>query len=546
MKQNKQQIQSNKNKKKAVNLAKSHGDEHESSGDEDDKKLNDDEPNEEDAKNRSEERKFKKNMRVPAGARKYLKGEIQAPTGIQNPVLKSRLEQSAKKTKYAAMSAMKSEILLQAEAGFIEADEGENTYDLTQNEIVKHVDIQTSAKVFDFELAYGPYSMDFTSNGRHLLLAGDRGHIAMMDWSRGKKQMETHLQEPARDACFLHNETMFAVAQRKYTYIYNNVGHQLHQLTSHFDPKFVRFLPYHFLLVSATNRGRLIYEDVSIGNVAANHKFKNTLSAIAVNPSNAVVNLGYTNGVVEMWIPKAHEPVVRVLCHKTAIQAMAVSHSGAYLLTAGLDRMVKIFDLRNTYEEMHSFKVKHQPHAMSISDMNVLAVANGSDTVLWKNPFDPTITEPYIHHRTSSRATAVRFCPFEDVLGIGTEKGYSSILVPGAGQPNYDSLEADPYSTLKMRREKEVHSLLDKIPSDMITLNPNLIGTVQKGARTEENKYIRETKPMVQKDRINIDPKKLERMTAAKKQRKEKRESEILEPSKTRDALSRFGKKKFQ
>ena len=58
---------------------------------------------------------------------------------------------------------------------------------------------------------------------------------------------------------------------------------------------------------------------------------------------------------------------------------------------------------------------------------------------------------------------SVRFCPFQDVLTIGHSGGLSSILVPGSGEPNFDSSEADPFENKRVRREREVKGLLDKV-----------------------------------------------------------------------------------
>ena len=64
----------------------------------------------------------------------------------------------------------------------------------------------------------------------------------------------------------------------------------------------------------------------------------------------------------------------------------------------------------------------------------------------------------------------------QDVLGIGHSAGVSTILVPGAGEPNYDSHVADPFQGRKARREQEVHHLLEKLQPDMIVLDPSSIG----------------------------------------------------------------------
>ena len=40
-----------------------------------------------------------------------------------------------------------------------------------------------------------------------------------------------------------------------------------------------------------------------------------------------------------------------------------------------------------------------------------------------------------------------QFISYQDVLGIVHDNGYSSILVPGSGQANFDAYEANPFET---------------------------------------------------------------------------------------------------
>jgi U3 small nucleolar RNA-associated protein 7 len=67
---------------------------------------------------------------------------------------------------------------------------------------------------------------------------------------------------------------MFAVAQKKYLHIYDANGIELHCLRDHLEPKILEYLPYHYLLATATKAGFLKYLDISIGKQIAEVKTK--------------------------------------------------------------------------------------------------------------------------------------------------------------------------------------------------------------------------------------------------------------------------------
>ena len=161
------------------------------------------------------------------------------------------------KYKASVMRLKDAEILNETTPGFLEPEnELEKTYKVRQQDIYSEVSSETAAKgKFELKLdQLGPYVTDYTRNGRELLLAGRKGHVATMDWREGKLGCELQLGETVRDAKWLHNNQMFAVAQKKYVYIYDSAGVEVHCLKKHIEVTNMEFLPYHYLLATVVSR----------------------------------------------------------------------------------------------------------------------------------------------------------------------------------------------------------------------------------------------------------------------------------------------------
>lgn len=420
---------------------------------------------------------------------------------------KMEFRKKEKVVKYATKLTARSEILLPEEVGFLKAGKGESTADITQVEIKSSVDITSATKQFDLSMQFGPYAINYLRNGRKMLIGGRMGHVAAFDWVTKELTCEMNVMESVHDVAWLHNETLFAIAQKNWTYIYDNQGIEVHCIKKLNNVLKMEYLPYHFLLATTNDSGTLSWLDVSIGKmVQRTHTHLGRLDVLCQNPSNAVLCCGHSKGTVSMWTPNFVSPVIKMLCHRQPVRSVAVDQTGRYMATSSVDSSLKIWDLR-TYNCLQSYKLASGASNLTFSQRGLLAVSLGNIVEVYQDICTKTVQEPYLKHFVGNSISGLKFCPYEDVLGVGHARGMCSMLVPGAGEPNFDALEANPFQTKSQRTEAEVKSLLEKIQPELITLDPFELGEVNRQAVLE--KFEEKTKYMfVKPPKVDLKPRK--------------------------------------
>lgn len=450
-------------------------------------------------------------------SREYGRGKAINTRGIRDKKVRGNLKALEERYRDAALKAKDAEILLENQSGFLEPEgELERTYKVRQGDIKSELGVETAKKGFELKLdGLGPYVCDYTRNGRDLLLAGRKGHVATMDWRSGKLGCELQLGETVRDAKWLHSNQYFAVAQKKNVYIYDHAGVEIHNLDQHVEVTHMEFLPYHFLLATLGKAGWLKWQDTSTGKLVMQMGTKQgTPTSLAQNPYNAILHVGHQNGTVSMWSPNSTTPLVKMLCHRGPVRSLAMDREGRYMVSTGQDMKMAVWDVRQ-YKPVHEYFLHRPGSSVAVSDRNLTAVGWGTQTTVWKDLFSKhkndieqqvKVQSPYMawggEGQTMER---VQWCPFEDILGVSHDKGFSSIIVPGAGEPNFDALELNPYENVKQRQEAEVKSLLNKLQPEMIGLDPSTIGTLDKASheqKTAEKDLDRKTGAEAERERV--------------------------------------------
>ena len=276
----------------------------------------------------------------PEALEKHERGEGVTTDKIKTKFKQKEQKRREEKIQFAEEQSARAEIFLHEDAGYLEGDEDQEfTGQIKQEQIKKAVDEVSASKCFDLNLAeLGPYKCDYSRHGKHLLLGGRRGHVAAFDWNSKALKCEINVMESVHDVKWI-NDSLFGVAQKKWTFVYDTQGIEIHCIKKMDHVVNLEYLPYHYLLVGGSERGGMSWLDVSIGKIISETWTKQgPLEVMCQNPATAVISCGHSNGTVTMWTPSMRECAAKMLTHQQAVRAVTIDRSGNYMATSATDR----------------------------------------------------------------------------------------------------------------------------------------------------------------------------------------------------------------
>lgn len=412
--------------------------------------------------------------------------------------IQEKIKFEKKLEKQAQIDALAYDSIYHDESGYIDTENNDKTYKLTQDYIKRNVSQKVSDMCFDLKMPNGPFFCKYSRDGRFLNVFNKTGFLSSIDTIRNKVFFEENINDIIYDSIYLHNEDFIAVAQEKNVFIYNKQGVEIHAVSENNNVKKLEYLPFHFLLVSASSDGFLKYQDTTNGRIVSQICIKDkNITQLKQNNATAVIYTAHSNGIVSMWTPNSKNYISKVLCHATSVINLEIDRAGNYMYTTGIDQYTKVWDIRNIYKPVNNIKNKNIFNTTALSQKSMMATSSGDKIRIYKNLSVSNAKDIlFLKHRiVGSPITSLNFKNFEDILTVGHLNGVSNLIIPGSGDPTYDTLENSPFLTTKQKQEKEVKMLLDKIPfnfigKDILVLNEK--GDVKENTKNKKE-YHEET-----------------------------------------------------
>uniref|UniRef100_A0A158P607 WD_REPEATS_REGION domain-containing protein n=1 Tax=Angiostrongylus cantonensis TaxID=6313 RepID=A0A158P607_ANGCA len=272
------------------------------------------------------------------------------------------------------------------------------------------------------------YSLCWTPEGKRLITGASTGEFTL--WNGTAFNFETILQahdSAIRAMTWSHNEQWLVSADHEGFIKYwqpnmNNV----HMYQAHKDEpvRGLSFAPTDVKLASASDDGTVrIWDFARCVEERAMRGHGSEVRCVAWHPSKGMIATGSRDSQqpVKLWDPRTGDCLTTLQDHKSSVMAVDWNRNGNWLLTAGRDHLVKLYDLR-CMKEMYSYK-GHKKEVTSIAWHPIhegLFVSGGGDGSIayWLVENEKEVA--FLEHAHDQAVWAMKFHPMGHILATGS------------------------------------------------------------------------------------------------------------------------------
>ncbi|CAJ0605187.1 unnamed protein product [Cylicocyclus nassatus] len=272
------------------------------------------------------------------------------------------------------------------------------------------------------------YSLCWTPEGKRLITGASTGEFTL--WNGTAFNFETILQahdSAIRAMTWSHNEQWLVSADHEGFIKYwqpnmNNV----HMYQAHKDEpvRGLSFSPTDVKLASASDDGTVrIWDFARCVEERAMRGHGSEVRCVAWHPSKGMVATGSRDSQqpVKLWDPRTGDCLTTLQDHKSSVMAVDWNRNGNWLLTAGRDHLVKLYDIR-CMKEMYSYK-GHKKEVTAVAWHPIhegLFVSGGGDGSIayWLVENEKEVA--FLEHAHDQAVWAMKFHPMGHILATGS------------------------------------------------------------------------------------------------------------------------------
>ncbi len=216
------------------------------------------------------------------------------------------------------------------------------------------------------------FALTWTPEGRRLITGASSGEFTL--WNGLTFNFETILQAhdtPVRTMVWSHNDQWMVTGDHGgYIKYWQSNMNNVKMFQAHKEPvRCVSFAPTDAKFASCSDDGTVrIFDFLSVTEERVLRGHGSDVKCVAWHPTRGLVASGSKDNQqpVKIWEPKTGRVLTTLHAHKSTVMDLKWNANGNWLLTASRDHLLKLFDIRNTKEEVQTFR-GHKKEASTIA-----------------------------------------------------------------------------------------------------------------------------------------------------------------------------------